>query len=191
MVCKMIVYVHGWRTSGIETGKILKDYFGEDQVIVPVLEHTPLADFDRICRLAEEHDAAIIGSSLGGFYAYCVAAMLNRKAILINPSFDPYNRLTEYGEFKKYDCDDTFEWTPIKNKTLSILADSARDCEIRTKNYHFFVAKDDELIDHSWIKNIFPNVNEYDNCGHRFTRMEDILPKIKDIHDLHVDNSIR
>lgn len=40
-----------------------------------------------------------------------------------------------------------------------------------------------ELIDHSWIKNIFPNVKEYDNCGHRFTRMAEILPEIKIIHE--------
>ena len=50
---------------------------------------------------------------------------------------------------------------------------------------------DDDIIDHSWIKNIFPYVNEYDNCGHRFTRMTEILSEIKIIHDLHVDNLIR
>ena len=64
-------------------------------------------------------DALFIGQSLGGFWAHHFALLHNQKALLINPSFRPFESLRKYGlseealtGFRKYDRPDILREPP-------------------------------------------------------------------------------
>ena len=184
----MLIFIHGYGTSGIgPVADMLKKTFGQN-VYIPALKHEPLQDIrDLSARIMDcilnNQKVVLIGSSLGGFYAKFLSARLGVPAILINPALSVEGRLTNYGTFKKYDCDDTFIWSKQSTDELAQIENEMKGLKENLFKLHFFVATDDELIDHSDLKNKYPFVKEYDNCGHRFMRFEEIIPNIKNIYE--------
>ena len=184
----MVIFIHGYRTAGKgENVDMLRQCFG-DELVVPELQHKPVKDVACIGKMidaarAKNEKVLLIGCSLGGFYAKVLSSILNVPAILINPAYEPSKSLTSYGTFAKYDTGDLFDWHEQHTRELETfeLVESTYAPD-KTKLY-FFVATDDELLDHSHLKNEFLNVKEFDNCGHRFFRFAEIIPDIKEIYE--------
>ena len=74
----MIIYIHGFASSGFGTKpQKFKEYF-EDEVItisLPTIPNLAIDTLEQIIEafLSKEEDVYLIGSSLGGFYALFLA----------------------------------------------------------------------------------------------------------------------
>ncbi|WP_114970090.1 YqiA/YcfP family alpha/beta fold hydrolase [Rhodoferax ferrireducens] len=89
---------------------------------------------------------AVVGSSLGGFYATYVAEHTGCKAVLLNPAVDPARDLTAYiGEQTSWhDPQEHFFFKPEFVDELRAL-----QCQglTRPDNYLAIIAKGDEVLD--------------------------------------------
>ena len=89
-MANQVVYVPGYHTKGpSEKAVYLRGLFDVVQ-----LEYDAERPRDSIARLAAQLDQAapeaiLVGSSLGGFYAYWLAKLRGRRAILLNPCVFP------------------------------------------------------------------------------------------------------
>ena len=90
-----ILYLHGFASCG-EGNKstLLKAYFGADSVIAPDLPPSPIDAIHSIEEiLGSSKIDILIGSSLGGYYATVLAEKYGMKAVLLNPSTQPWKTL--------------------------------------------------------------------------------------------------
>lgn len=86
------MYLHGYDSSsqGIKP-QHLRRLYPNNRLLIPDLPLDPLACMtlsEDTLRTAS-NDTIIIGASLGGFYAYYLAAKFKKDCLLINPVFDP------------------------------------------------------------------------------------------------------
>jgi len=98
---KTLLYIHGFGSSG-KSGKaeIFRNILG-DRIIAPSLPPIPELAIDTLeqivsCIRNSGHEAVLTGSSLGGYYATCLADKYDLKAVLINPAIKPYNTLAAH-----------------------------------------------------------------------------------------------
>jgi len=89
----MIIYIHGFGSSG-HGGKasLIREYF-EDEVIAPSLSYVPNLAIDTLEQLIEMllekgENVGLVGSSLGGYYSIYLATKYNLKAVLIRNYYD-------------------------------------------------------------------------------------------------------
>ncbi len=89
---------------------------------------------------------AVVGSSLGGFYATWVAEQTQCKAVLLNPAIDPARDLQKYvGELTAWhNPDDHFFFKPEFVDELRALESGPL---ARPDNYFAVIAKGDEVLD--------------------------------------------
>ena len=95
---------------------------------------------------------AVVGSSLGGFYATWIAEKMLCKAVLLNPAVDPARDLAKYiGEQTNWhDPDETFFFRPEFIDELRALDAGPL---AQTENYMAVIAKGDEVL--SYCVNTF------------------------------------
>lgn len=120
----MIIYIHGFGSSGFG-GKaaLFKEYF-EEEIITPSLSYVPalaISTLEQIIEMLQERDEEVylVGSSLGGFYAIYLAQKYNLKAVLINPAVKPYVTLDRVGTATNYFDYSSFEVTKEHLTTLT------------------------------------------------------------------------
>ncbi len=89
---RSILYLHGYDSSSQgDKPQRLRQLCTENRLLIPDLPMDPL----QCMTLAEDtlrtasNDTIIIGASLGGFYAFYLAAKFKRDCLLINPVFQP------------------------------------------------------------------------------------------------------
>ena len=89
---------------------------------------------------------AVVGSSLGGFYATCIAEIRGCKAVVLNPAIDPARDLVNYvGEQSSWhDPHQRFVFEPVfidqlRSLECGPLADLSK--------YFAVIAKGDEVLD--------------------------------------------
>ena len=89
---------------------------------------------------------AVMGSSLGGFYATCVAEAVGCKAVLLNPAIHPARDLAKYiGEQTAWhDPGEHFFFEPRFVDELRALENGDL---ARPENYFAVIAKGDEVLD--------------------------------------------
>ena len=92
--------------------------------------------------------SAVIGSSLGGFYATAVAERLGCRAVLLNPAVDPARDLAKYiGEMTAWHSDERFFFQPGFIDELRAITPAALT---RPERYCAVIAKGDEVL--SWVE---------------------------------------
>ena len=90
---------------------------------------------------------AVIGSSLGGFYATVVAERKNCRAVLLNPAVEPARDLAaSIGTTTAWHSDEAFEFRPEYVEELRRVAPPSRLA--RPERYLAVIAKGDEVL--SW-----------------------------------------
>ncbi|HJV59328.1 MAG TPA: YqiA/YcfP family alpha/beta fold hydrolase [Albitalea sp.] len=88
---------------------------------------------------------AVIGSSLGGFYATAMAEATGCPAVLLNPAVEPARDLAQYiGEITAWHSDDRFFFRPEFVDELRALRP---ECITRPERYFAVIAKGDEVLD--------------------------------------------
>jgi predicted esterase YcpF (UPF0227 family) len=99
-----LLYLHGFRSSPQSTkarqmAALMAERFPQVQWWCPQLPPSPQAAAALIVQGTAHwptNTSAVIGSSLGGFYATWAAAPRNWRAVLINPAVDPARDLSRH-----------------------------------------------------------------------------------------------
>ena len=174
-----ILYLHGFASCGEGNKSLeLKRYFGEKNVISPDLPPSPFDALSHIeILLKSEKIDLLIGSSLGGFYATYLAEKHKMKAILLNPSTQPWQTLASYVGWQKRFCDDAdFEFKSAYLKQLKTL-------EVLPKigTYLVLLQSEDEVLDYTKAQSLYNKhkiIVEYGG-NHRFENIDAYLSMIE------------
>ncbi|MBD3789344.1 MAG: hypothetical protein IE885_03070 [Campylobacterales bacterium] len=173
-----ILYLHGFGSCGVSTkSTYLKNYFGPNTVTAPDLPSEPLEAIALIKELLESGTyELLIGSSLGGYYAAYMAEMYSLKAVLLNPSTEPWITLADHVGWQKRFCDgQLFEFKKIyldQLKTLQV--NPQKGC------YLVLLHSEDEILDYRIAKAYYADqrvIVEYGG-NHRFENIEDYISMI-------------
>lgn len=149
----MILYLHGFRSSpaskkATQIRAALQSRGLEDDYVCPQLPTSPRAAIGVALAAAKLEDPAklaLIGSSLGGYYATFVAEQLGCRAVLLNPAIRPYDDLRGYvGVQPVYFSGASIDMKPEYIDELRAI-DTPRIT--RPERYFLVAATGDELID--------------------------------------------
>ena len=173
-----ILYLHGFASCGKSNkSSSLQAYFGEDNVIALDLPPSPLDAIAMIEEiLASSSFDLLIGSSLGGFYATYLAEKHQMKAILLNPSTQPWETLAAYVGWQKRFCDEeVFEFKAIYLEQLKTLQSLPQKGE-----YLLLLQSEDEVLDYTKAQSLYNThkvIVEYGG-NHRFENIDDYFSMI-------------
>ena len=149
-----IVYLHGFN-SGPQTvkGQMLARaaaaLAGPPRFHLPQLDHRPAQAMREVCAWIEgetpaERELALIGSSLGGFYATWLAEKYGARAVVINPAVRPHADLRAFlGRQRNLYTGEEYEVTPAHLDELALLAVPRIT---RPERYFLLVRAGDELL---------------------------------------------
>ena len=149
-----VLYLHGFRSSPLSTkaqlvGRWLAEHRPELHYWCPQLPPSPREAmqlvFDGIAAWPRE-TMAVMGSSLGGFYAGVVAERVGCRAVVLNPAVDPARDLARHiGEQTTWqNPEEHFYFRAEYVDELRTMAPSALT---RPERYAAVIAKGDELLD--------------------------------------------
>ena len=98
----MLIYIHGFNSSPASAkAQLVKARLEAKgrgaEYAAPALPHSPARAAEMLDRLVRQHPgAALVGSSLGGYYATYLAEKYGLKAALLNPAVRPYDLLKDH-----------------------------------------------------------------------------------------------
>ncbi len=108
-MAKRVIYLHGFNSSeksakAVRFGEHMQNY--NVDYYVPCLSHEPLQAILQIEQLLTPN-TALLGGSLGGFYATYLSQRYKLPAVVINPAVQPYLLLssllgTNYNPYQEY-----------------------------------------------------------------------------------------
>lgn len=150
----MILYLHGFRSSPASfkarmvAGKMTA--LGRaGELVCPQLPASPQQAMALALSLVERVPAgelAIVGSSLGGYYATWLAERLGCRAVLLNPAVTPLDSLEQHvGVTTAFHSDAPFEF---KREYIGELAALKVDRITRPERYFLIAASGDEVLDY-------------------------------------------
>jgi predicted esterase YcpF (UPF0227 family) len=148
-----LLYLHGFRSSPQSTkARRMAAWVAEHRPgLTWYCPQLPASPREAIAQqLAHVHDwpaasSAVIGSSLGGFYATALAERLGWRALLLNPAVDPARDLAKHiGENEAWHSDEQFYFRAEYIDELRALTPARLT---RPDRYLAVIAKGDELLD--------------------------------------------
>ncbi|MCC2597058.1 esterase [Pusillimonas sp. MFBS29] len=156
----MILYLHGFRSSpdsykATLMAQALQDRGLADRWVCPQLPASPQQALALGNHLIEQaiktrglrpgQDLVIAGSSLGGYYATCLAEHWKARAIVMNPVvYAARDLATQVGEHTMYHSDAPFVFLP---EHVDELAAMAVGKPAHPERYYLLAAKGDEVLD--------------------------------------------
>lgn len=180
-----LVYLHGFNSDGGGwKAAALAKHFPEAQVLSPDLPADPSLVVALLLELLESvpRPVYLVGTSLGGFYAYYLSAHFGWPALLFNPSLQPHLTLHRgIGHWQTFVKGRDYHFTADYLDTLAHLKTEA-DRRVVAGQLYFFLATDDEVLDLSGIPAAFPGagaIRWYPRCGHSFDKFERALKEIR------------
>ncbi|MBU0518834.1 hypothetical protein KKA00_05410 [bacterium] len=190
----MLIYLHGFASAGGQFKyKLLQRDFPDHKILSPTLPVEPRMVIEYVRGMIEtEKDMTLmIGTSLGGFYAYYLAYKFQQEdlitpAVIINPSLEPWRTLKPaLGKFRNFVSGEEFAWTDEHMHQLQDMASEIDPDKMDPAYLRFYVSTDDELLDHTGIEEKLPlgaSTKYYDHSQHRFTRFSELFPEIKELY---------
>jgi len=179
-----ILFLHGFSSCGRgNKSGTLKAYFGDTQVIAQNLPFSPLEAIETLEKiiLSEKVDL-LVGSSLGGFYATYLAEKHRLKAVLLNPSTQPWKTLAPYVGMQKRFCDDE----PFKFKKSYLKELKGLKVSPLKGRYLVLLQSDDELLDYTKAQSLYNThhvIVEYGG-NHRFENIDVYMSMIRKFRTL-------
>ncbi|HYM47689.1 MAG TPA: YqiA/YcfP family alpha/beta fold hydrolase [Burkholderiaceae bacterium] len=150
---RVIVYLHGFRSSP-ESRKALmlrarlQQRGLTDQYLRPALSASPRTASQSVLNIVQAVPAdrlALIGSSLGGYYATWAAEKLGCRAVLLNPAIDPARDLRAHtGRQPVFFSNDEIDFRPEYIDELRALDTPVT----KPERYFLIAATGDALIDY-------------------------------------------
>jgi len=148
-----LLYLHGFRSSPQSTkaqqvARWVQQHRPQLHWWCPQLPPSPKQAIDEMLQgIADwpRDRMAIIGSSLGGFYATVLAEHLGCPGVLLNPAVEPARDLSGYiGETTAWHSDERFFFRP---EFVDELAALRPERITRPERYFAVIAKGDEVLD--------------------------------------------
>jgi predicted esterase YcpF (UPF0227 family) len=150
----MILYLHGFRSSPRSyKARVVHERMQAlgraQELLCPQLPASPNEAVELALLLAERHapgQLAIVGSSLGGFYATWLAERLGCRAVLLNPAVNPLQNLEQHvGVSTAWHSDERFEF---RREYIDELAALKTGRITRPERYFLVAATGDEVLDY-------------------------------------------
>jgi predicted esterase YcpF (UPF0227 family) len=133
-----------------------------DDLICPQLPASPKEAMDLALKLVQRYPAdqlAIIGSSLGGFYATWLAEQLGCRAALLNPAVNPLKDLEKHvGITTAWHSDEPFEF---KRAYIDELAALRIEKVSQPDRYYLLAATGDEVLDYRDMVAHYPGATQH------------------------------
>ena len=187
----LLIYIHGFNSSpqshkAIQTERWFAENVPDIQFCCPTIP--PFADQAlSLLRDQIEHylpqPVYLIGSSMGGFFATCLAEQYNLKAVLINPAVNPARGLHKWvGENANYHTGETWHF---EHQHIAPYREIDPG-ELKNKNnYLVLLQSGDEVLDYR------DAVERYQGCevileqggDHSFVGYERHLPTVQRFFD--------
>jgi uncharacterized protein len=185
----MILYLHGFRSSPLSfkarvvAGRMAA--LGRAQELVcPQLPASPKAAMELALGLVagkrQDEELAIIGSSLGGFYATWLAERLGCRAVLINPAVDPLKNLEQHiGVTTEYHSDKPFEF---RREYIDELRDLKVARITRPERYFLLAATGDEVLDYRDMVAHYPGARQHviEGSDHAISEFPEYVDEVLD-----------
>ena len=147
----MLIYIHGFNSSPASYKAALlqkrMEALGRGaEFVAPTLPVSPARVAALLDDLAGRHPgAALVGSSLGGYYATWLAEKHGLNAVLLNPAVRPYDLLKDHvGPQQNLYTGERYELTERDVSELRELEVAA----VTPSRYLLIVATGDEVLDH-------------------------------------------
>ncbi len=121
---------------------------------------------------------AVIGSSLGGFYATALAEQIGCRAVLINPAIWPARDLAHYiGEQQAWHSDERFWFRPEYIAELEALTVPRIT---RPQRYLLLAATGDEVLDWHEMTARYPGAHQHviEGSDHGLSDFDDYLDEV-------------
>lgn len=181
-----LLYLHGFRSSPQSVkARCLADWVRQHAPRVtwwcPQLPPSPREALQQLLQGVGRWPldrTAIVGSSLGGFYATVMAERLGCPAALINPAVNPARDLTRYiGEIQAWHSDERYFFRPeyveeLRDMTPGPLAQPSR--------YFAIIATGDEVLDWREMSERYrgSHLRIVEGSDHALTDFDDHLPHL-------------
>ena len=147
----MLIYIHGFNSSPASSkAQLLKarlEALGRGaEFAAPVQPHSPAQAAALLDTVAIRNPgAALVGSSLGGYYATWLAEKHGLKAVLLNPAVRPYELLAPHvGRQKNFHTGEEYDFTTQHVAELQSLEVD----RISPERYLLLAATGDEVLDY-------------------------------------------
>lgn len=188
-----VLYLHGFRSSPQSTkaqqvAAVMAAQFAHITWWCPQLPPSPKAAAAMMTHGTADWPAehmAIIGSSLGGFYATWLAAQRGCKAVLLNPAIHPARDLAKYiGEHTIWhDPAERFYFAPE-------FVDELRALQVgplpHPERLWALIAKGDEVLDWHEMTARYPGAHQVviEGSDHAISNFNQYLPQLLEFLDL-------
>ena len=184
----MILYLHGFRSSPLSIKAQRLAARLEQRGLAaawrcPQLPVSPREAARAIAAMATREDAcplAIIGSSLGGYYATWIAEQIDCRVVLLNPAVRPDRDLAPHlGLQTVYHSEETVE---IKAEFLDELRALRTGAITRPERYLLVAATGDEVLDWREMVARYPAARQViiEGSDHGLTDFETIIDDVID-----------
>ena len=147
----MLIYIHGFNSSPASSkAQLLKtrlEALGRGaEFAAPALPHSPAQAAALLDAFAKRNPGvALVGSSLGGYYATYLAEKHDLKAVLLNPAVRPYDLLKDHlGPQQNFHTGERYEFTARHVEELRALEVAA----VTPERYLLITATGDEVLDY-------------------------------------------
>lgn len=162
----MILYLHGFRSSPSSfkarlIGERLHALGLGDTYVCPQLPASPRLAIDLARQMIAQSpgEVALIGSSLGGYYATWLAEQTGCRAVLLNPAVKPPRDLEQYvGVSTAFHSDEPFEF---KQEYIAELQALAVPRITRPERYFLIAATGDEVLDWREMTAHYPQARQH------------------------------
>ena len=181
---KKILYLHGFASSPASwkvqllASALAQRGLGE-RLHCPALSPVPveaIAQADAIIN-QQGRELTLIGSSLGGFYASCLAERHGLRAVLINPLVGVPPLVEQFiGEQTNLYTGERFEFTHEYVAQLHAL----QAPRVTPENYLLMVETGDEVLDYrqALVRYDGCHLMLYEGGDHSFTHFAELLPQL-------------
>ncbi|HCY62330.1 MAG TPA: esterase [Oxalobacteraceae bacterium] len=163
----MILYLHGFRSSPQSfkarlIGERLRELGLGHEYVCPQLSASPRLAIELAQQLMQgvpPQEVALIGSSLGGYYATWLAEQAGCRAVLLNPAVKPPRDLERYvGVTTAYHSDEPFEF---RHEYIAELQALAVPRITRPERYFLIAATGDEVLDWREMTAHYPSARQH------------------------------
>lgn len=184
----MIFYIHGLNSSSnSEKFEKLKKFFKNEEVIGLNYDSRHLENYDKILSdlkrqidKYKHHDQImLVGTSLGGYWANQLSNIYKCKKVLLNPCLFPSKMMQTFvgGKQTIFETGETYMFTQEIVEALS-----EHENDLYKDKTLCLLEMCDEVLDNKLNQGIFKNTISYSGGNHRFSRFEEILPKVSELY---------
>ncbi len=183
---RTLLYLHGFRSSPASfKAQRLSEYVAQrgaaDRFLCPQLPPSPQAALELLRALVADRSAdefAVIGSSLGGFYATALAELSGCRAVLLNPAVWPARDLAKYiGEQQAWHSEDRFFFRPEFIAELQALT---AERITQPQRYLLLAATGDEVLDWREMIARYEGANQHviEGSDHGLSDFEEYIDEV-------------